>query len=302
MATKKTTKQIKTSKEEQPTFFSSFSLSKNIPEKFHIPIFVLVILALFLFFFSPLYFGGKTFQSGDIVTSNSAKTYVENHTGEYTLWNPYVFGGMPAYALAVGYKWFNLIYVFINSVREVFSSLFVVEYAVWTFYLLALAYTMFAFFYLQTKNKIISLLVALAVSFSTGLIVFLFIGHVTKLVAIWVFPVIFLLLFNFQKRIKWLEIFLLIFFMDAMFLGWHVQIIFYIFFAVMIYFIYFFLRSIRIKDRQPVAGSADCPSGNPLNFVLGGAPDLSGSSTARVNRCRINPALRSSTASQCRWR
>lgn len=249
MSAKKTHKSIKTSKEEKPTFFSSFSLSKYVPEKFHIPIFVLVILALFLFFFSPLYFGGKTFQSGDIITSSSSKTYVENHTGEYTLWNPYVFGGMPAYALAVGYKWFNLIYVTINSVRDIFSSPFVVNYAMWTFYLLALAYTMFAFFYLQTKNKLASLLVALAASFSTGLIVFLFIGHVTKLTSLWVFPVIFLLLFNFQKRIKFIEILILCFFMDVLFLGWHVQIIFYIFFAVMIYFIYFFFRSIRIKDK-----------------------------------------------------
>jgi Bacterial membrane protein YfhO len=208
-----------------------------------------VILALFLFFFSPLYFGGKTFQSGDIITSMSAKTYLENHDGDYTLWNPHVFGGMPAYAIAVGYKWFNLIYVSINSLRDIFSSPFVADYAKWTFYLLALAYTMFAFFYLQSKNKLTSLLVALAASFSTGLIVFLFIGHVTKLVGLWVFPVIFLLLFNFQKRIKLLEIFLLVFFIDAMFLGWHVQIIFYIFFAVMIYFIYFFFRSLRIKDK-----------------------------------------------------
>ena len=249
MSAKKTTKSIKTSKEEKPTFFSSFSLSKYIPEKFHIPIFLLVILALFLVFFSPIYFEGKTFQSGDIITSNSSKTYVENHTGEYTLWNPYIFGGMPAYALAVGYKWFNLIYVTINSVRDIFSSPFVVDYAMWTFYLLALAYTMFTFFYLQTKNKLVSLLVALATSFSTGLIVFLFIGHVTKLTSLWVFPVLFLLLFNFQKRIKFLEVLVLIFFMDVLFLGWHVQIIFYIFFAVMIYFIYFFLRSIRIKDK-----------------------------------------------------
>ncbi len=115
--------------------------------------------------------------------------------------------------------------------------------------MLALAYTMFTFFYLQTKNKLVSLLVGLAVSFSTGMIVFLFIGHVTKLTALWVFPVLFLLLFNFQKRIKWLEVFLLIFFMDVMFLGWHVQIIFYIFFSVLIYFIYFFLRSVRMKDK-----------------------------------------------------
>jgi hypothetical protein len=249
MSTKKTTKSIKTTKEAQPTFFSTFSLSKYVPEKFHIPIFALVILVLFLIFFSPLYFGGKTFQSGDIITSMSAQTFVENHDGEYTLWNPYVFGGMPAYAISLGFKWFNFVYVSINGIRDIFCSPFVVDYAKWTFYLLALAYTMFVFFYLQTKNKLTSLLVALAASFSTGLIVFLFIGHVTKLTSLWVFPVLFLLLFNFQKRIKWLEVFLLIFFMDAMFLGWHVQIIFYIFFAVMIYFIYFFFRSLRIKDK-----------------------------------------------------
>jgi hypothetical protein len=248
MSAKKSSKVVKSTKQEKPTFLSTFSLSKYIPEKYHVLVFLLVILALFLFFFSPLYFGGKTFQSGDIVTSLSARTYIENNTGEYTLWNPYVFGGMPAYAIAVGYKWFNLIYVSLNTIRDIFSSPFVVDYAKWTFYLLALAYTMFTFFYLQTRYKLISLLVALAVSFSTGIVVFLFIGHVTKLVALWVFPVIFLLLFNFQKRIKWLEVFLLIFFIDAMFLGWHVQIIFYIFFAVMIYFIYFFFRSLKLKD------------------------------------------------------
>jgi hypothetical protein len=242
-------KSSKVNKKVNETFFSSFSLSKYIPEKFHIPLFALVILVLFLIFFFPLYFGGKTFQSGDIITSNSSRTYVENHTGEYTLWNPYVFGGMPAYAISVGYKWFNLIYVSLNSIRDVFSSQFSVDYAKWTFYLLALAYTMFTFFYLQTKNKLASLFVGLSASFCTGIIVFLFIGHVTKLTSLWVFPIILLLLLNFQKRIKIFEILLLIFFIDAMFLGWHVQIIFYIFFAVMIYFVYFFLRSFRIKDK-----------------------------------------------------
>ena len=249
MTAKKNPKTIKSEKTNKETFLSSFRLSNYIPEKYHTLTFVLVILVLFLIFFSPLYFGGKTFQSGDIITSKSSSTYVENHTGGFTLWDPYVFGGMPAYAISVGYKWFNLIFVCVDAVRSVFSSPFAVDYAKWTFYLLALAYTMFTFFNLQTKNKLVCLLVAIAVSFSTGLIVFLFIGHVTKLVALWVFPIIFLLLFNFQKRIKLLEVLLLIIFMDAMFLGWHVQIIFYVFFAVLIYFIYFLLRSLKLKDK-----------------------------------------------------
>ncbi|MCW9096769.1 MAG: hypothetical protein OQJ93_05220, partial [Ignavibacteriaceae bacterium] len=249
MTAKKNPKTIKAEKTKKATFFSSFSLSNYIPEKYHTLAFVLVILVLFIIFFSPLYFGGKTFQSGDIITSKSTSTYLESHTDGFTLWNPYIFGGMPAYTLAVGYKWFNLIWVTIDSVRRAFSSPLMVDYAKYTFYLLVLAYAMFTFFYLQTKNKLVSLLVALAVSFSTGIVVFLFIGHVTKLAALWVLPVIFLLLFNFQKRIKFLKVLLLIFFIDAMFLGWHVQIIFYTFFSVMIYFIYFFLRSFRLKDK-----------------------------------------------------
>jgi len=248
MAAKKTLKSTQSVKTQKETFLSTFCLSKYIPGKYQIPVFVLIILALFLFFFAPLYFGGKTFQSGDIMTSKSLTTYVEQHSDGFTLWNPYIFGGMPAYALKVGWKWFNLVYVTVLSVRDAFGSFFTIDYAKWTFYLLAFAYAMFSFFYLQTKNKLVSLFVAAATVFSTGFIVFLFIGHVTKLSALWVFPILFLLLFNFQKRIKFLEVLMLIFFIAALFIHWHVQIIFYIFFALMIYFIYFFFRSLKQKD------------------------------------------------------
>jgi hypothetical protein len=250
MTTKKTTKSIKTTKEAQPTFFSTFSLSKYVPEKFHIPIFALVILALFLIFFSPLYFGGKTFQSGDIITRISLDTYLEKDKDGDALWNPYIFGGMPSYALAV-FRWFNGIFVIVESLREFISKISSVDYAKFTLYLIVLAYSMFSFFYYQTKSKLVSLLVSLATSFSTGLIVFLYIGHVTKLAALCVFPIIFLMLFNFQNRFRWWpDGLLLIFFMSLMFLGWHVQIIFYTLFAVMIYFIYFFFKALRIKDKH----------------------------------------------------
>lgn len=241
-------KVIRTEKKTKETFHSAFSLDKFIPVKFQTLALLIVTLLLFLLFYSPLYFGGKTFQSGDILTSQSTKTYIENHEGGYTLWNPYIFTGMPAYAIATGYKWFNLIYVVTNTVRNIFSAPFNIDYAKWTFYLLALAYSMFFFMLNRTKNRLISLFTSLVTSFSTGIVVFLYIGHVTKLTAIFVFPVLLLLLLNFQKKIKFLDVMLLFFFMPVMFLGWHVQIIFYIFFAVMIYFIYYLARAIKIKD------------------------------------------------------
>jgi hypothetical protein len=241
-------KVIRTEKKSKETFLSGFSLDKFIPVKFQTLSLLLIILLIFILFYSPLYFGGKTFQSGDIITSQSSKTYVENHQGGYTLWNPYIFTGMPAYAISTGYKWFNIIYVITNTVRNIFSAPFVTEYSMWTFYLFALAYTMFFFMMNRTQNRMVSLFTSLVTSFSTGIVVFLYIGHVTKLTAIFVFPVLLLLLLNFQKKIKLLDVMLLLFFMPVMFLGWHVQIIFYIFFAVLIYFIYYLARAIKIKD------------------------------------------------------
>ncbi|MCU0342235.1 MAG: YfhO family protein [Ignavibacterium sp.] len=239
---------VKTIKKPKETFLSSFSLDKFIPVKVQTFSLLIIIALIFLLFYSPLYFGGKTFQSGDILTSQSVKTYIENHEGRYTLWNPNIFCGMPAYAMATGYKWFNMIFVTLNTTRNIFSAPFSNDYAKWTFYLLALAYTMFFFMMNRTQNRMVSLFTSLVTSFSTGIVVFLYIGHVTKLTAIFVFPVLLLLLLNFQKKIKLLDIMLLLFFMPVMFLGWHVQIIFYIFFAVMIYFIYYFARAIKIKD------------------------------------------------------
>jgi hypothetical protein len=243
---KRTSGKIKSKKESA---LASFSFDNLVPSKYQIIFLAALIIVMFLFFYSPLYFGGKTFQSGDIITSQSANTYLENHDEGYTLWNPNIFCGMPAYAIAVGYKWFNIIYVSLSAARDIFSLPFAIEYAKWTFYLIALAYTMFIFMMSRTKSKLVSLLVSLASSFSTGIVVFLFIGHVTKLTAIWVFPVLLLLLLNFQTKIRFLDTVLLIMFIAMMFLGWHVQIIFYIFFAVLIYFVYYFLRSLKIKDR-----------------------------------------------------
>ena len=77
MSAKKISKVVKSTKQEKPTFISTFNLSNYIPEKYHILVFALIILALFLFFFSPLYFGGKTFQSGDIITRISLDTYLD---------------------------------------------------------------------------------------------------------------------------------------------------------------------------------------------------------------------------------
>ena len=101
-----------------------------------------------------------------------------------------------------------------------------------------------------TKNTLVSLFTALAISFSTGIIVFLYIGHVTKLTSLCMFPLIFLMLLRLKDKIRLLDFLILIITLQIFVQGFHAQIIFYTLFAAAIYFIYYFFHSIAVKDVQ----------------------------------------------------
>ncbi|MEI7810825.1 MAG: YfhO family protein [Ignavibacteria bacterium] len=229
-----------------------FELNNIVPEKYQTAVSLVILFLLFLIFFAPMYFGGKTFQSGDIVTSKSLTTYITTHKEGFTLWNPYVFCGIPAYAMSVGFTWFNLIYVGITVIKWGFADIFSVQYVTWTLYLILLAFTSFFLMKYKTRNTLVSLFAAIAASFSTGLIVFLFIGHVTKLTSICMYPLIFLILLKFKKRIKLLDAVLLTMALQLFVQGWHVQIIFYTLFSVMVYFIYYFIHYLIVRDNAAV--------------------------------------------------
>ncbi|MCL5027892.1 MAG: YfhO family protein, partial [Bacteroidetes bacterium] len=101
-----------------------------------------------------------------------------------------------------------------------------------------------------TKNTLVSLFTALSAAFSTGIIVFLYIGHVTKLTSLCMFPLVFLLLFRMKEKIRLIDFLLLIVTVQLMLQGFHAQIIFYIFFSIAIYFIYFFIRALYKKEKD----------------------------------------------------
>jgi hypothetical protein len=64
-------KSVTKSAVQSNSFLASFDLEKILPQKYHLLAVFLVIVILFLIFLNPMYFGGKTFQSGDILTSKS---------------------------------------------------------------------------------------------------------------------------------------------------------------------------------------------------------------------------------------
>lgn len=223
-------------------------LSKYIPYKLQTVLALIAIVIVFFIYYSPLYFGGMTFQSGDITTSHSLQTYLDSEREGYTLWFPYIFGGMPAYAISIDYKWFNLMYVAIHAVRTVFTAPFSTDYTMWSFYLIVLAFTSYFLFQYLTKNKLLSMLGAITTSFSTGIILSLFIGHVTKLTAFCFYPLILLMLLKLKEKVTLRDFAILIIALQLSLQGWHVQIIFYTLFAIGIYFLFYFIRTLLRKE------------------------------------------------------
>ena len=243
----------RTQKKETESGLSRFNIDNIIPPKFHTLTAVLTIVILFLIFLAPMFFGGKTFQSGDIIASRSMVPYVDNHKDGFTLWNPLIFCGMPAYSAgSVGLVWFNLIGLIFGSFKSLLAGFFSVPYVQWAFYLMILAITSFMLTKHLTKNTWISLLAGIGASFSTGIIVFLYIGHVTKLTSLAFYPLIFLILLRFQKKIKLIDSLVLIIALQLFLEGFHAQIIFYTLFAVAIYYIYYFIRFIIRKEKESI--------------------------------------------------
>jgi len=231
-------------------FLANFDLGAVIPEKFKTPAAILGIVLLLLIFYSPVFFGDKTVTGTDYRQMKSMQSYIyKNHDG-FSLWNPYLFCGMPAYATSTELRWFDLTAVVYSSVTKIYASIFADAKAIYTFSFLFMALTAFFFMRSRGAGHGVSFLVSAGMIFSTGISVLFFIGHITKLMTLALLPFILMMLLKFQKKITLLDALLLIFGMHLLVLGAHVQIVFYIVLLTGIYFIFYFLYAAFIKDKQ----------------------------------------------------
>lgn len=226
-----------------------FSFSKIIPEKYQTPALLILLVLLILVFFSPITFGDKTTSSGDLMQVKSLREYVTKDRDNVSLWNPYIFCGMPAVATSMSLRYFDLTSVIYSYVSKAYASAFHDYNAIYTFSFILLACTAFFFMRSFGAGRGVSFLVSLATIFSTGVVVLFFIGHISKLMSLAVFPFILMMLFKFQKEIKLLDVLLFVLGLHVLVLSMHVQIVFYFGLSALIYFIYFFIRSFVTKDK-----------------------------------------------------
>lgn len=233
----------------QPQKELGFSIENLIPEKYHTPLLLIIILLLLFLFFSPVMFGDKTTYSGDLIQGKSLRQYALKDREGVSLWNPYIFCGMPAVVTSMSPRYYDLTAMIYSYASRIYSAAFKNYNAVYTFNLLILAFTAFFFMRSFGASRGISFLVAAATAFSTGIVVLFYIGHTTKLISLSIFPFILMMLFKFQKEIKLIDVLIYIIGLHYLVFGAHVQIVFYFGLVGLVYFIYFFVHSFIKKDK-----------------------------------------------------
>ncbi|MEJ5245028.1 MAG: YfhO family protein [Bacteroidota bacterium] len=237
---------------KQKTSSKTVSPQKHIiPEKYLDLFYILSLFLLIIIFLSSAIFGNG-FDSSDTLSSLAFKTYLEDAkaSGNFPLWIPYIFSGMPSYAslLTTGARIWDVVAQVVFGIASFFGALFgsdVARLAFWYgFYGMGM--------YLLTKSKIndrfISFLVSFAAVFSTWIILWVMIGHNTKPVVLAFVPFLFLFLEELQEKFSLLVSALLIIAIHLMFEAGHLQLIFYSLLAIGIYLIVEIINRVITKN------------------------------------------------------
>jgi hypothetical protein len=138
---------------------------------------LVLLLVLSLSFFAPIHFGGQAIHGGDVVgwrAQAEAMLEYERETGDYALWAPNVFSGMPGYLIQ-----------YPKAVPQLDTVLNALRGFLWptSHFFLLLAGAYFLVVYL-TRNSLAGLLAASAFGLTTYLPILLKAGHQTKFVAL----------------------------------------------------------------------------------------------------------------------
>lgn len=258
--------QTKSSLKKEAQQSTTFDL---IPQKFQTPVFLGVILLLIIIFFNAGIFGGKTFASADNIASRSFETFVNDAKakGEFPLWTPYIFGGMPSFAALIAYpeRMYDISNAIWVTVRGGLYAIFS-DNSVWQIVLLYIIFAFGFYFYglYKFKDKLIALYCGLASVFITPIIQLIIVGHNTKVIAVMMFPWILLMverlydLFesgslkeNLFKVI--LNFSVLVFLIHVQMSSNHIQMQFYFYMLIGLYLLYRLIHSLIKKEKTAPA-------------------------------------------------
>lgn len=202
-----------------------------IPEQYHSALYCVALAVAVLVFLRDALFGGGIFFASDNIASGSFVPYLDaaKKSGNFPLWIPNIFSGMPSYAalLTTGERWWDFIMVAFYAVTNGFGALFKSDAARVGSYYILYGIGMFLLMRSKQQSRLVAFFTAFAAVFSTFIIVWVMIGHNTKPMALMTFPYILLCLEKLRERLSIFYIAALIVITHILVESTHVQMAFY---------------------------------------------------------------------------
>ncbi len=225
-----------------------------VPQKYETPILIALIVILLLVFFHQAFLENKVFISPDINASRSLQTFLDQAKKEHVfpLWIPYIFSGMPSFAslLVSGNRWYGLIPTAWGYIDHGIAAILINQEVGWVLvYYFLFGIGLFVLLRRLGLTKFASFFGSTATLFSMYIIIWIMVGHNTKIAAMAFFPFILLLVMELMKRFKWWQLLALIVIINLQFQSTHIQMIFYSYVAVGIYLIYMLIRNLVKKEK-----------------------------------------------------
>lgn len=214
-----------------------------IPLKYETPALIILILVLLVVFFHKAIFEGRVFVSPDVLSPMSFQSYLNQAAREHVfpLWIPYVFSGMPSFAslMTTGTRWYDLTNYIFNDGIHILAVIMGNPDVAWAI----LFYFFFGtgIFLLLRRlelSKFASFFAAVATIFMMYIIIWVMVGHGTKLITISFFPYIFLFLLELSKKFRWSYFIALVLAVHLMLEGSHIQMIYYTLLTLGLYYLY----------------------------------------------------------------
>lgn len=216
----------------------------------------LIFAAVYIFLGKAITSGG--FAASDNLASYSFTKYLEKaeQDGEFPLWVPHIFSGMPSYSgmLTTGDRWWDFAYKIVFGLALIFKVIFNSDTARVSFWFAL--YGAGIYWLLRSKHKepAVAFFSAFAAVFSTAVITWIMIGHNTKPIVLACLPFTFIFIEKLREKFSLIYGLLLVLSLHTMLEATHVQMIFYSGLAIGIYLIFELIsRLISKKDPMGVA-------------------------------------------------
>jgi hypothetical protein len=213
---------------------------------------VALLAVSIIVFFHEIVFEGKTFLSNDNLASHSFDTLLQDarQQGIFPLWNPYIFGGMPAYGslTVTGNRWFDFSTVIFKTAFDAVGNLLNSDVGWVLVYYMVFAAGMYLFAYHKLQHKFIAFVTALSATFSMYIIIWVMSGHNTKIAVIAFFPYIFYSVERLRERFSLFLAILLVVLLHFAFTPSHVQMLFYVFLSLGVYLLFYLIRAFVKKE------------------------------------------------------